>query len=77
LLPPHSVVDVLKGLAARVHSLNSGLKWVGRDGLIICDDIGFGQLREEEAIPFLAAARQEIVLRKTGLIARMLWPIMV
>ncbi len=47
LPPPNSAVDVLKGLAARVHSLDSGLKWVGRDGLIVCDDIGFGELQED------------------------------
>ena len=45
--PPNSAVDVLKGLAARVHSLDRGLKWVGREGLIVCDDIGFGGLQED------------------------------
>jgi phosphoribosylamine--glycine ligase len=45
--PPQSAGDVLKGLAARVQSLDRGLKWVGRDGLIVCDDIGFGGLQED------------------------------
>jgi len=39
--------EILKGLAVRVRSLESGLKWVGYDGLIVCDDIGFGQLQED------------------------------
>ena len=41
------VDNLLKGLAVRVGSLDRGLKWVGRDGLIVCDDIGFGALQDE------------------------------
>jgi phosphoribosylamine--glycine ligase len=40
-----SARDVLKGLVARVRDLKNGLEWVGRDGLIVCDDIGFGELQ--------------------------------
>lgn len=39
--------EILKGLAVRVRSLESGLRWVGHDGLIVCDDIGFGQIQED------------------------------
>jgi phosphoribosylamine---glycine ligase len=41
--------EVLKGQVPRVRTLESGLRWVGRDGLVVFDDIGFGAL--QDALP--------------------------
>jgi phosphoribosylamine--glycine ligase len=41
-----SFAHTLDGLIAKVESLESGLEWVGRDGLIVCDDTGFGERQD-------------------------------
>jgi len=38
--------QVLDGLVEKVASLDDGLAWVGRDGLIVVDDVGYGGLQD-------------------------------
>jgi len=38
--------QVLDGLVEKVASLDDGFAWVGRDGLIVVDDVGFGELQD-------------------------------
>jgi hypothetical protein len=42
--PDH--VQTLDGWINRVPTLDAGLDWVGKDGLIVCDDNGFGPLQD-------------------------------
>lgn len=39
--------DALDGIVARMPGPEAGLDWVGRDGLVIADDVGFGRLQDE------------------------------
>lgn len=38
--------QILHGLIDKVESLDHGLIWVGKDGLIVVDDVGFGELQD-------------------------------
>ncbi len=38
--------QILDGLIVKVDDLDQGLAWVGRDGLIVVDDVGFGELQD-------------------------------
>jgi phosphoribosylamine--glycine ligase len=38
--------QILDGLVEKVSSLEAGLAWVGRDGLVLVDDVGFGMLQD-------------------------------
>ncbi|MHB8988110.1 MAG: phosphoribosylglycinamide synthetase C domain-containing protein [Desulfobulbia bacterium] len=38
--------QILDGLIEKVESLDLGLAWVGKDGLIVVDDVGFGELQD-------------------------------
>ncbi len=38
--------QILDGFIDKVSSLDDGLAWVGRDGLIVVDDVGFGELQD-------------------------------
>jgi phosphoribosylamine---glycine ligase len=37
---------ILDGLVEKVGALHDGLAWVGRDGLVVVDDVGFGELQD-------------------------------
>lgn len=38
--------QILDGLVEKVASLDDGIAWVGRDGLIVVDDVGYGELQD-------------------------------
>ena len=38
--------QILDSLIVKVDDLDQGLAWVGRDGLIVVDDVGFGELQD-------------------------------
>jgi len=38
--------QILDGFIEKVFSLDDGIAWVGRDGLIVVDDVGFGELQD-------------------------------
>ena len=38
--------QILDGLVEKVASLDDGLAWVRRDGLVVVDDVGFGELQD-------------------------------
>ncbi len=38
--------QTLDGVVEKIDHLEDGLDWVGRDGLIVCDDTGFGALQD-------------------------------
>lgn len=38
--------QTLDGWVEKIASLEAGLEWVGKDGLIVCDDNGFGELQD-------------------------------
>ena len=38
--------QILDGLIEKIASLDDGIAWVGRDGLIVVDDVGFGELQD-------------------------------
>lgn len=40
--------QILDGLVEKVASVDDGLAWVGRDGLIVVDEVGFGGLQDRE-----------------------------
>ena len=42
--PAH--IQTLDGWIEKVPTLETGLEWVGKDGLIVCDDNGFGTLQD-------------------------------
>jgi phosphoribosylamine--glycine ligase len=37
----------LEGIVAKAASRAAGVEWVGRDGLVIADDVGFGRLQAD------------------------------
>ncbi len=39
--------DALDGIAGKAADLSKGLDWVGRDGLVVADCVGFGALQDE------------------------------
>ena len=39
-------IETLNGLVEKIPSIEGGLNWVGKDGLIVCDDNGFGPLQD-------------------------------
>ena len=38
--------QTLDGWVEKIASIEAGLEWVGKDGLIVCDDNGFGELQD-------------------------------
>lgn len=43
----HAYCRVLGGVVERVTDIENGLLWVGHDGLVVCDEIGFGTLQDD------------------------------
>ncbi len=39
--------QTLDGMVEKIDSMIAGLEWVGHDGLIVCDDNGFGSLQDQ------------------------------
>ncbi len=42
-----SCIRILDGVIQKTTDIESGLDWVGKDGLIVCDDNGFGKLADD------------------------------
>lgn len=39
--------EVLDGMVAKIDDLEKGLKWVGKDGLVVFDYLGFGKMQDD------------------------------
>jgi phosphoribosylamine--glycine ligase len=38
--------QIMDGLVGKIDDLDAGIAWVGRDGLVVVDDVGFGELQD-------------------------------
>jgi phosphoribosylamine--glycine ligase len=47
LIEDDSLSSVLDGIVQKVKSLEAGLEWLGKDGLVVIDCVGYGQLQDD------------------------------
>lgn len=47
LISDNTLADVLEGIVEKAKSLDDGLAWLGKGGLVIVDCVGFGQIQDD------------------------------